>query len=88
VLTSDNPRREDPLAIMAEVASGVADHPGLELEPDRAHAIELALDRAEEQDWLVIAGKGHESSQWIAGRELPFSDVAIVQRSRKLTRSS
>jgi UDP-N-acetylmuramoyl-L-alanyl-D-glutamate--2,6-diaminopimelate ligase len=85
VLTSDNPRDEDPLAIIDEVSAGfVGDtrHPGRSaIEPDRRLAIRLALDEARAGDVVVIAGKGHETYQEIGGRRLPFDDVVEVRRS-------
>ena len=68
--TSDNPRGEDPLEILRQI--GVA-----EREPDRARAIERAVLEADPRDVVLIAGKGHESYQEIAGRRLPFSDAAV-----------
>ncbi len=79
ILTSDNPRDEDPAEIIEEVLDGVG--PGtrgasaLIVEPDRRAAIRRALADARAGDAVVIAGKGHETYQEIAGRRLPFSDV-------------
>ena len=78
VLTSDNPRSEDPLAILEQIARGV--NVAHELEPDRARAIERALAKAAARDVVLIAGKGHEDYQEIAGERLPFSDEKVVQR--------
>ena len=72
IVTSDNPRSEDPAAIAAEV---VGDR-GLEVELDRRVAIERALESAREGDVVVIAGKGHEQGQEIGDRKIPFDDVA------------
>ena len=76
VLTSDNPRSEDPRAIISAVRSGVT-APCIE-EPDRAAAIEGALHAARACDVILLAGKGHETEQEIAGRKLPFSDLAVA----------
>jgi UDP-N-acetylmuramoyl-L-alanyl-D-glutamate--2,6-diaminopimelate ligase len=77
VLTSDNPRGEDPLAIIAAIARGVeAAH---EIEPDRARAIEGTVLGAAAEDVVLIAGKGHETTQEIAGRTLAFSDAAAAR---------
>jgi UDP-N-acetylmuramyl tripeptide synthase len=76
VLTSDNPRSEDPLAIISAVRTGVTAH-CIE-EPDRGAAIEGALHAARAADVILLAGKGHETVQEIAGRKLPFSDVAVA----------
>jgi UDP-N-acetylmuramoyl-L-alanyl-D-glutamate--2,6-diaminopimelate ligase len=77
VLTSDNPRSEDPLAIIEAIRRGVAGR--CEVEPDRARAIAQALAAAASQDVVLIAGKGHENYQEIAGTRLPFSDEAAVR---------
>jgi UDP-N-acetylmuramoyl-L-alanyl-D-glutamate--2,6-diaminopimelate ligase len=77
-LTSDNPRDEDPLAIIDEVLAGVPEgrrNPRVVVEPDRGVAIRLALDAARPGDVVVIAGKGHETYQEVAGRRLPFDDA-------------
>jgi UDP-N-acetylmuramoyl-L-alanyl-D-glutamate--2,6-diaminopimelate ligase len=81
VLTSDNPRSEDPVAIMDAVAAGVGEHVDLIREPDRALAIQLAIGRALPDDLVLIAGKGHELTQETQGVRVPFSDVAIVMQS-------
>lgn len=75
IVTSDNPRSEDPAAIAAAVADGLE----LEVELDRRRAIELALDAARDGDVVVIAGKGHEQGQEIAGRKLPFDDREVAR---------
>jgi UDP-N-acetylmuramoyl-L-alanyl-D-glutamate--2,6-diaminopimelate ligase len=77
VLTSDNPRGEDPLDILRDIEAGVsAPH---EVEPDRARAIALAIDGAADADVVLIAGKGHESFQEVAGRREPFSDAVVAR---------
>jgi UDP-N-acetylmuramoyl-L-alanyl-D-glutamate--2,6-diaminopimelate ligase len=84
VLTSDNPRDEDPLAIIEEVRAGVAGEPfagTFVVEPDRRRAIRWALGEARAGDVVVIAGKGHETYQEIAGRRLPFDDVVEARRA-------
>ena len=77
IVTSDNPRSEDPNAIIDEIVAGAAETP--QVEPDRAAAIELALDAAREGDIVVIAGKGHELGQEIAGRTIPFDDREVAR---------
>jgi UDP-N-acetylmuramoyl-L-alanyl-D-glutamate--2,6-diaminopimelate ligase len=72
ILTSDNPRDEDPQAILADIARGA---PGARIIADRAEAIRAAIAEADARDVVLIAGKGHETYQEIAGRRLPFSDV-------------
>ena len=79
VATSDNPRTEEPLAILAEIepalkATGVR----YTVEPDRAAAISLALNEAKAGDVVLIAGKGHEKEQLIAGRAIPFDDAEVA----------
>jgi UDP-N-acetylmuramoyl-L-alanyl-D-glutamate--2,6-diaminopimelate ligase len=73
-LTSDNPRSEDPAAIIDEVRAGVSGIDRLVVEPDRAQAIAAAVAEAEPGDVVVIAGKGHETGQEIAGVVHPFDD--------------
>src|SRR5262245_729074 len=77
IVTSDNPRSEDPLAIIEEVIVGA---PGrLEVEPDRRAAIARAVEAAEPGDVVVIAGKGHEQGQELAGEVLPFDDRDVAR---------
>ena len=75
VLTSDNPRGEDPLAILAQIAPGA---PAATVEPDRARAITNAVQGAAPGDVVLVAGKGHEQYQEIGGRKLPFSDHEVA----------
>ncbi len=77
IVTSDNPRDEDPQAIVADVVAGAG--PNCEVEPDRGAAIRGALAGAARNDVVLIAGKGHERYQEIAGRRLPFDDVAAAR---------
>ncbi len=80
VITSDNPRSEDPLAIIAEIEPGAARGGGeYVVEPDRREAIRLAFSRAAAGDVVVIAGKGHESGQEFADRTLPFDDRVVAR---------
>jgi UDP-N-acetylmuramoyl-L-alanyl-D-glutamate--2,6-diaminopimelate ligase len=79
VLTSDNPRGEDPLAIIGQVLPGLSGKPVI-VEPDRRHAIELAIAQAQPGDLVLLAGKGHEKTQTIGERVIPFDDVAIAQQ--------
>jgi UDP-N-acetylmuramoyl-L-alanyl-D-glutamate--2,6-diaminopimelate ligase len=79
VITSDNPRTEDPLAIIAEIEPGARAGGGdYVVEPDRRAAIRLALGRAGPGDTVVIAGKGHETYQELADRTIPFDDRAVA----------
>lgn len=75
-LTNDNPRREDPLAIIEEVRAGVSEPGRLVVEPDRRTAIRLAVSHARPGDVVVIAGKGHEQGQEVDGVTTPFDDRA------------
>ena len=79
VVTSDNPRSEDPLAIIAEVRAGTGEGANVEVEPDRRRAIAGALERAEAGDIVLIAGKGHEQGQEFADRTLPFDDREVAR---------
>lgn len=83
--TNDNPRSEDPLAIIAAMVEGVlkvpqAERAHLVVEPDRASAIALAIGRARRGDVVVVAGKGHEQGQYVAGEVYPFDDREVVRR--------
>jgi UDP-N-acetylmuramoyl-L-alanyl-D-glutamate--2,6-diaminopimelate ligase len=77
LITSDNPRSEDPLAIIEEILAGAG--PGAAVEPDRAAAIERAIQSAGEGDVVVVAGRGHEPGQEIAGRIIPFDDREVAR---------
>ncbi len=79
IVTSDNPRSEDPLAIIAEIEPGARDGGGVYVvEPDRRAAIRLALEGARPGDVVVIAGKGHETGQEFADRTIPFDDRVVA----------
>ena len=82
VLTSDNPRSEDPMDIIREIESGIPRGTRYLVEPDRAKAIELAIREARGGDILLVAGKGHETTQEICGVKHPFSDMEILNRFR------
>ena len=77
IVTSDNPRSEDPAAIIDEILAGVTRE--VEVEPDRAAAIERALSDAAEGDVVLIAGKGHEQGQEFADRTIPFDDREVAR---------
>ncbi len=77
IVTSDNPRSEDPEAIIAAIMDGVP----MEAEPDRRAAIERAVGMAREGDVIVIAGKGHEQGQQFADRTLPFDDRTVAREA-------
>ena len=83
VVTSDNPRSEDPLKIIDAILGGVRGRGsgiGVTVEPDRKKAIEFALREAEEGDVVIIAGKGHETTQEIKGVKYPFDDREVVRQ--------
>ena len=80
VITTDNPRSEDPLDIIAEVERGATEGGGpYVVEPDRRAAIRLALSHAHPGDVVVVAGKGHEAEQELADRSIPFDDRVVVR---------
>jgi UDP-N-acetylmuramoyl-L-alanyl-D-glutamate--2,6-diaminopimelate ligase len=82
IVTSDNPRSEDPRAIIDEILPGTAGSSAtVEVEPDRAKAIALAMTKARASDIVVIAGKGHEKTQTIGKQVLPFDDVAVAREA-------
>jgi UDP-N-acetylmuramoyl-L-alanyl-D-glutamate--2,6-diaminopimelate ligase len=81
IVTSDNPRSEDPQAIITEILAGVTG--AVEVEPDRASAIAKALEEAREGDVVVIAGKGHEQGQEFAERTIPFDDREVARDALK-----
>lgn len=82
VVTSDNPRHEDPLKIIQEINSGfaVGEKDKIKIEPDRQKAIEMALTLADSQDVVLIAGKGHEDYQIIGDQRIHFSDEDVVRK--------
>jgi UDP-N-acetylmuramoyl-L-alanyl-D-glutamate--2,6-diaminopimelate ligase len=80
IVTSDNPRSEDPGAIIEEILAGIGDEDVVEVEPDRRAAIALAFERARPGDVVVIAGKGHEQGQEFEnGRKVPFDDREVAR---------
>ncbi len=79
VVTSDNPRREKADAIICQILLGLIGHLPVTVQPDRARAIAETLALASSNDVLLIAGKGHEDYQEIAGHRLPFSDFEHVR---------
>ncbi len=84
VLTSDNPRSEDPLLILDAMLDGVLSVPAQErarvvVEPDRAAAISYAVSLAGHGDVIVVAGKGHETGQYVGGTVLPFDDRDVTR---------
>ena len=85
IVTSDNPRSEDPEAIIDEILAGTG--PGVEHDADRRAAIGMALAGAREGDVVVIAGKGHEQGQeFEGGRKIPFDDVTVARETLEAVR--
>jgi len=78
IVTSDNPRTEDPNAIIAEILAGIPAGTPVTVEPDRRAAIRAALAQAGTGDIVLVAGKGHEPFQELAGRTIPFDDRKVV----------
>ena len=87
VLTSDNPRDEDPMAIIKDMQSGItpSDVRKTLVIADREEAIKTACMMAKEKDIILIAGKGHETYQEIKGVKHPFDDREVVERMLRLT---
>lgn len=86
IFTSDNPRSEDPLAILAAMLEGALDVPQAQrahviVEPDRGAAISLAIASAGRGDVVVVAGKGHETGQYVDGSVLPFDDRQVARQA-------
>ncbi|MFE3457268.1 UDP-N-acetylmuramoyl-L-alanyl-D-glutamate--2,6-diaminopimelate ligase [Nocardiopsis aegyptia] len=86
IVTNDNPRTEDPVAIAAAMLEGVVKVPEdqrarVTVELDRAEAIGLAVDRAGPGDVVVVAGKGHETGQYVKGEVLPFDDREVLREA-------
>jgi UDP-N-acetylmuramoyl-L-alanyl-D-glutamate--2,6-diaminopimelate ligase len=80
IVTSDNPRSEDPQAIINEILAGAGED--VEHIVDRREAIDQAIARAAPGEVVVIAGKGHEQGQEFAGgRKVPFDDVAVAREA-------
>ena len=79
IVTSDNPRSEEPLAIIQDVLQGAG--VDVEIDPDRHSAIERAIALADDGDVVVIAGKGHEQGQDIGGVVSPFDDREVAREA-------
>jgi UDP-N-acetylmuramoyl-L-alanyl-D-glutamate--2,6-diaminopimelate ligase len=81
VVTSDNPRSEDPADIIEDIVAGIPDddRSRVEIEVDRAAAIRLAITLAEPGDIVIVAGKGHETTQTIGDQVVPFDDREVAR---------
>ena len=86
VVTDDNPRSEDGDAIVADIIEGFSEPGRVDVERDRARAIHRAIGRARPADIVLIAGKGHETSQERDGDRLPFSDTAVAGHALEVWR--
>ena len=84
VLTSDNPRNENPGLILSQILAGIQGDDTVDVIEDRRTAIHDALARAEAADVVLLAGKGHEETQEVAGVKRPFSDVAVAAQALTL----
>jgi UDP-N-acetylmuramyl tripeptide synthase len=80
ILTSDNPRSEEPAAIIAQIREGFETATNFEIVEDRAQAIQRALEAAGPDDIVLIAGKGHENFQEFAHTRVAFDDRQVVKR--------
>ena len=85
IITSDNPRSETPSDIIADIVSGLARPESAVLIEDRAAAIAWAIDAADDDDIVLLAGKGHESVQIVGEQRLPFSDVNVARHALGVT---
>ncbi len=81
VITSDNPRNEDPQIIIEQVISGIPSSESIDVELERAHAIELAISQASKNDVVLVAGKGHEDYQIFGDLKVHFDDREEVRRA-------
>ena len=81
VVTDDNPRLEDGERIVEDIMGGISDAAEVSVERDRGRAISAAVRAAAPDDVVLVAGKGHEPYQEIAGARVPFSDGAAVRRA-------
>jgi UDP-N-acetylmuramoyl-L-alanyl-D-glutamate--2,6-diaminopimelate ligase len=79
ILTSDNPRHEDPQAIINDILDGISRRDSVRIEPDRNRAITAAIKSTGPGDVVLVAGKGHETYQEIAGQRYPYSDRQVVR---------
>ena len=88
VVTSDNPRSEDPKLIIADILTGLSRMQNVTVEEDREKAIDLAVLEASHNDVIVVAGKGHETYQLVKDKVLDFDDRQKVRESLKKRQSN
>lgn len=88
VITSDNPRTEDPLKIIEQIVAGVVPGAKYHVEPDRRRAIAHAIEFARPKDFILIAGKGHETYQIIGAQKLPFDDREVAREALKAVKGT
>ncbi len=81
VVTSDNPRHEDPERIIAEILAGMTKSPAVMVEKDRRQAIAKIIAAGQPGDLVLLAGKGHETYQQIGDEKFPFDDVQVVKET-------
>jgi UDP-N-acetylmuramoyl-L-alanyl-D-glutamate--2,6-diaminopimelate ligase len=87
MVTSDNPRSEDPQSIVDAIVTGMSDETPREVMVDRREAITRAIELAREDDLVLLAGKGHETTQEIAGVKHTFDDRVEAERALNALRS-
>jgi len=80
VVTSDNPRSEDPKQIISDILSGINNTSNIIVEPDRGSAIQTTISKANENDVIVFAGKGHEDYQILKDKTIHFDDREEVKK--------
>ena len=79
IITSDNPRFEDPLKIIEDIKRGIEDEKKILINPDRKEAIKMGIEMMKKGDILLVAGKGHEEYQEINGVKYPFNDKKVIK---------
>lgn len=81
IVTSDNPRSEDPKQIISDILSGIKNTSNIVVEPDRRNAIQIAIEKAKKDDVVVIAGKGHEDYQILKDKTIHFDDREEIKKA-------
>ncbi len=80
ILTSDNPRSEDPSAIIADIQTGILNHPHVQVMVDRPNAVRSALANLQSGEILLLAGKGHENTIQIGSQKISYSDIDELEK--------